>query len=290
MKSRFEEQPSKSRKKISTGLIYMILAAFFFSLMAATVKAMAHRIPSQELVLARSIILFSITAMMIKKYHLPFWGRNKPLLFLRGFFGFMGLSAFFFTLTHIPIADSVVIQYTSPLFTALMAPFILREPGSRKQWMIYLIAFSGILLIVRPGFSLTFVPASIGLFGAFSAGIAYNLIRKLRQTEHPLNIILYLPAVSIPCSIPLIVNNFVMPRGMEWIWLTFIGIFTFIAQVFLTKSLHMEKAALATNASYISIVFSTMWGFIFWNEIPDLLTLAGAAIIIIAIYQMAVNR
>lgn len=290
MKFGFTRQTSTPQKRISTGLIYMILAAFFFSLMAATVKAMGHRIPSQELVLARSIILFSITALMIKKYHLPFWGRNRRLLLFRGLFGFMGLSAFFFTLTHIPIADSVVIQYTSPLFTALLAPFLLKEPGSRKQWVIFLIAFSGILLIVRPGFSLTFIPASIGLFGAFSAGIAYNLIRKLRQTEHPLNIILYLPAVSIPLSLPIVATHFVMPVGTEWIWLTFIGIFTFIAQVFLTKSLHLEKAALATNASYISIVFSTLWGFIFWSEIPDLLTLVGALIIIIAIYQMAVNR
>ena len=290
MKSEFSKPGFRAAGKFSPGLIYMILAAFFFSLMAATVKAMGHRIPSQELVLARSIVLFSITALMIKKYHLPFWGRNRLLLFLRGFFGFMGLSAFFFTLTHIPIADSVVIQYTSPLFTALLAPLLLKEPASGRQWTIYLIAFGGILLIVRPGFSLTFVPASIGLFGAFSAGIAYNLIRKLRQTEHPLNIILYLPAVSIPASIPLVIHNFVMPEGMEWFWLALIGIFTFIAQVFLTKSLHLEKAALATNASYISIVFSGLWGFLFWKEIPDVLTLTGGAIIIIAIYQMAVSK
>jgi len=273
--------------KFSRGALYMMTAAFFFSVMAAFVKLGGHRLPSQEIVLFRSIIVFIITAVMIKKLHLPLWGNNKKLLLLRGFTGFWGLSAFYFTLTHIPIADSTTIQYTSPLFTAFLAGFILKERSTAVQWAFFLLAFAGIVFIVRPGYSIYTFPALLGLGGAFFSGLAYNLVRKLRQTDHPLNIILYLPAVSIVLSIPMVIHNFTIPVGMEWLVLLAIGITTQIAQIFLTKSLHFETAAKATNVSYISIIFATMFGLIFWGEIPDWRTGIGALLVIIAVIQIA---
>lgn len=273
--------------KFSRGALYMISAAFFFSLMAAFVKVGGHRLPSQEIVLFRSIVIWIITAVMIKRLHLPLWGNNKKLLLLRGLTGFCGLSIFYFTLTQIPISDSTTIQFTSPLFTALLAVSILKERSSPGQWMFFLLAFAGIVLIVRPGYSIYTFPALLGLGGAFFSGLAYNLVRKLRQTDHPLNIILYLPTVSIILSIPMVIHNFVMPVGMEWLVLLAIGITTQIAQIFLTKSLHSETAARATNVSYVSIIFATMFGLIFWGEIPDWRTAIGAALVIIAVVQIA---
>jgi drug/metabolite transporter (DMT)-like permease len=273
--------------KFSRGALYMILAAFSFSVMAAFVKVGGSRLPSQEIVLFRSIVVWIITAVMIKRLHLPLWGKNKKLLFLRGFTGFLGLSAFYFTLTQIPIADSITIQYTNPLFTALLAVFMLKERSSTMQWAFFLLAFTGVVFIVRPGYSIYTFPALIGLGGAFCAGLAYNLIRILRKTDHPLNIILYLPTVSIVLSIPLVIHNFTMPVGIEWLVLLAIGITTQIAQIFLTKSLHIEKAARATNVSYVSIIFATMFGLIFWGEIPDWRTAIGASLVIIAVVQIA---
>jgi drug/metabolite transporter (DMT)-like permease len=273
--------------KFSRGALYMILAAFSFSVMAAFVKVGGHRLPSQEIVLFRSIVIWIITAVMIKRLHLPLWGNNKKLLFLRGLTGFCGLSIFYFTLTQIPISDSTTIQYTSPFFTALLAVFILKERSSPGQWLFFLLAFAGIVFIVRPGYSIYTLPALLGLVGAFFSGLAYNLVRKLRQTDHPLNIILYLPTVSIVLSIPLVIHNFKMPVGMEWLVLLAIGISTQIAQIFLTKSLHFETAARATNVSYVSIIFATTFGLIFWNEVPDWRTGIGAVLVIIAVVQIA---
>ena len=273
--------------KFSRGALYMILAAFSFSVMAAFVKVSGHRLPSQEIVLFRSIIIWIITAVMIKRLHLPLWGNNKKLLFLRGLTGFCGLSVFYFTLTQIPISDSTTIQYTSPLFTALLAVFILKERSSPGQWLFFLLAFAGIIFIVRPGYSIYTLPALLGLAGAFFSGLAYNLVRKLRQTDHPFNIILYLPTVSIVLSIPLVIHNFVMPVGMEWLVLLAIGISTQIAQIFLTKALHFETAARATNVSYVSIIFATTFGLIFWGEVPDWRTAIGAVLVITAVVQIA---
>ncbi len=274
-------------KEFPRGIYYMIVAAFFFSIMAALAKALGSRIPSQELVLARSLFMVAASITVLRKSRLPVWGRNKRLLVLRGFFGFLGLSAFFYTLSKLTIAESVVIQYTSPLFTALLAPAILKEMNTRRQWLAYSLAFSGIVLIARPDFSLSFLPVLVGLGGACSAGIAYNLVRKLRETDHPLNIILYPALVSIPLTIPTVARDFVFPQGREWLFLLLIGIVTFFAQIFLTRSLHLETAAKSTNVSYLAVVFSTMLGFIFWGEIPGPITIAGAALILSSIYWIA---
>ncbi len=270
--------------KISRGIADMILAAFFFSLMAAFVKASGSHLPFMEIVFARSLVVFSITFVWLKMHRVPVLGRRKGLLFLRGFSGFLGLTAFYYTLTHIPIADSVMLQYTSPIFTALLAMVILREYSSLRLWSFYLLAFVGILLIVRPGFSLQAFPAFIGVLGAMSAGVAYNLVRYLRTTEHPMTIVLSLPLVSLVFSLPFVIMDFRMPQGWDWLWLLGVGVTTQIAQVFLTRGLTTEKAAVATNVIYVNVVFSALWGILFWGEWPHWTTVVGGALILTAVW------
>jgi drug/metabolite transporter (DMT)-like permease len=275
--------------RFSRGTGYMILATFFFSVMSILVKAGGLSLPPQELVFARGFVVLVITVVMMQRKGLPLKGKNGKLLILRGLFGFLGLSAFFYTLTTIPITDSVTLNYTSPLFTALLAPFLLKESNTGRQWGYFVLAFLGILLIIRPGFSFQIVPALIGLGGAFFAGLAYNTVRRLRHSDHPLTIVLYFQAVCIVLSLPWMIPAFVMPRGWDWILLLGMGMSTQIAQVFLTKSLHYETAARATNASYIGVVFSAIWGIIFFLEIPDWRTVIGAMIVIYAIARISVQ-
>ncbi|GAB4331766.1 MAG: DMT family transporter [Calditrichia bacterium] len=270
--------------KISKGLFYMMLAAFFFSLMAVSVKSLKSVIPSQEIVVGRSIVMVTIGIYLLRRRKVSILGNDRKLLFLRGFFGFLGLSAFFYTLTTIPIANSVVIQYTSPIFTALFAAVILKEKLNPKLWFAFGLAFLGVILVSKPTSGFIFWPSVLGVLGAACSGIAYNLVRKLRRSEDPINIILYLPMVSIPLSLPVVIPKFVMPQGSAWLLLLLVGIFTFIAQVFLTRGLHLEKAGKATMVSYITVVFSILFGWIFWGEIPDVMSAAGAVLILIAIY------
>jgi len=272
--------------KLSRGATYMIFAALFFSIMAALVKLGGNRLPSQEMVMFRSIVVLILNIYLIKRYGLPLWGHNKKLLWLRGFTGFWGLSAFYYTLTQIPISDSVTIQYTSPLWTAAIATFVLKERNPLKMWAFFILAFSGVIFIVRPGFSFHTSAALLGMGGAVCSGTAYTLVRKLRTTDHPLNIILYLPIVSIILSFPIVVKDFVMPVGWEWLTLFLMGLSTFIAQIFLTKSLHEETAAKATNVSYVSIIFSTIFGLMFWGEMPDWRTGVGALLVFIAVFRI----
>lgn len=275
------------RKTFSRGALLMMLAAFFFSLMAAFVKLSGKRLPSQEIVLFRSIVVLGITAALIRRKKLPFFGNNRKLLFLRGLTGFLALTALYFTLTHIPITDSVMLHFTNPLFAGILAGVLLKEKSSKSEWIFYLAAFAGIVLIINPGFSIGLLPAAIGLGGALCSATAYNLVRKLRSDDHPLTIIFYLPLVSIIFSIPIVAPGFVMPRGWEWLALLGVGLATQLAQIFLTLSLHAEKTARVANVSYLTVVFSTIFGIFFWNEIPQWNTILGSIIVLYAIFRIS---
>ncbi|HFE63254.1 MAG TPA: EamA family transporter, partial [Caldithrix sp.] len=88
-------------RKFSKGMINMVFAAFFFSLMAVTVKLLKGKIPSQEIVLARSVFMFVVGIYLLKRYHQPLWGRNGKGLLLRGLVGLLGLWGYFYTITNI---------------------------------------------------------------------------------------------------------------------------------------------------------------------------------------------
>lgn len=265
----------------------MVLASFFFSLMSVLVKASGLHLPPQELVFFRSIFVAAFTLVWIRQKRLPWLGRNRGLLFLRGLFGYLALSAFFYTLTHIPIADSVMLQYTNPLFAALLSPLLLKERNTARDWRYFALAFAGLLLIVRPGFSVQAGAAVLGLLGACSSSIAYILVRQLRKTDHELHIILAFPVVSLIFSAAFVYRNFVLPRGWEWLMLAGIGATTMIAQLFMTRALHLERAARATNASYVAVVFSTLWGMLLWGEVPGWPTVLGGLIVIVAVVRLA---
>ncbi|MGH1363248.1 MAG: DMT family transporter [Calditrichia bacterium] len=275
--------------RITPGPAYMLMASFLFSVMSALVKAGGERLPAQEMVFARSVLVFLILVIMIKQRGLPLWGVDKKNLLLRGLFGFIGLSAFFYTLTKIPITDSTMLQYTNPLFTALLAIFILKERSSGQSWMNFLLAFGGILLIIRPGFSLEAVPAMVGLGGAFFAGLAYNWVRKLRHTDDPLNVMLYFPAVSIVGSLP-VAHTFILPQGNEWLLLLGVGVTAVAAQWLLTKALHHDEAGRVMNMAYIGVVFAAIWGVLFFNEVPDYRSVIGAGIVLVALINVARSR
>ncbi|MBT8398933.1 MAG: DMT family transporter [Rhodothermia bacterium] len=272
------------------GTTFMFLAAVFFSVMTVFVKLLDTRLPASEVVFVRSVISLVITSYMLRRAGVAALGNRRGLLLLRGLLGFAALVCFFYAIPRMPLADVTVIQYTNPVFVAILAAIFLGEGIRRREVVSVALSLVGVVAIARPAFisrissvELDMLTAGIALGGAVLAAGAYTLVRKLRETEDHLVVILYFPLVSVPAAIPLMWNDMVWPTLDEWFLLAGIGITTQIAQIFLTKGLHIERAARATAVSYIQIVFATLWGIIFFQEIPDLVTVAGALFVVVGI-------
>jgi len=273
--------------RIPTGLRYMVLAAFFFSLMALLVKVVGQRLPSAEMVLVRSVVGLVLSYGLLRRARVALWGQRKGLLVFRGLAGFGGLLCMFYALTKLPLADATVIVYTNPVFTALLAALFLREMMGRREVLGLLLSLAGVVLVAQPAFLFGATPESldpfvvgIALLGAVFAATAYVTVRKLGETEHHLVVVFFFPLIATPASVPFMISEALWPTPLEWLLLLGIGIATQIAQVYLTKGLHTEKAGRAMSMSYVQIVFAAIWGFLFFSEVPDPLSIVGALLVV----------
>ncbi len=272
---------------LSTGLRFMVGAAFFFSLMSLFVKLVGQHLPSQQIVLVRSAATLLYSYLAVRWVGVSPWGQNKKLLFLRGLLGFGAVSCFFFALTVLPLADATVIHYTNPVFTALLAAFFLNETLGRAEWLGALLSLAGVALIAQPSFlfggggTLSLAYVGIALLGALLSAGAYVVVRKLRATEHPLVIVLYFPLVATFGSLPTALPTAEWPTLWEWLVLL-LGVAgaAQIAQIFLTKGLHAERAGRAMAVTYLQIVFAAIWGMLFFGEYPGLWSIAGAVLVV----------
>lgn len=268
------------------GVRHMVAAAFFFSLMSLVVKTLGTGVPTAQVVFARSVVMMAIVVVMIRRAGVPLWGNRRRYLTLRGLAGFSALFCFFYAVPRLPLADVTVIHFTNPVFTAVFAAVALGESMGRREVAGLVTSLAGVVLIARPSFlfgtSGAFLdPVAVGaaLLGAVLSSVAYTTVRKLRETDHHLVIIFYFTLVSVPASLPLMWGHAVWPTPVQWLLLATVGVVTFIAQVFLTRGLHRERAGRAMAISYVQVIFAAAWGLLLFREVPDAAGIAGAVLV-----------
>ncbi len=264
---------------ISKGVVYMLIATFTFALMNVFVKAVPH-IPAVEIILFRSVISLVISVALLRQQSVSIWGKNKPVLIARGVTGAIALLIFFQLLQEIPLAAASSLAYLAPIFTTIIGIFIVKERIKPIQWLFFLISFGGVLMIQGFDSRIEFIHLIMGIATSFFMGLAYNFIRKLKTSEHPLVIIFYFPLVMLPISG--IWSGFVweMPQGMDWFYLLMVGVLTQIAQFFMTKSYQAEELGVVSIVNYVGIVFSLSFGWVFFDEIFNVLTFVGMGLVV----------
>jgi len=257
----------------------MLLSTFFFSLMNLSIKFVPH-IPAFELILFRSVISLVLSYGLIRYKGLNPLGNNRKFLLLRGFFGMLSLTTFFFTLQKLPLASAVTLQYLSPIFTVLFAVFFLKERVHWVQWLCFAVAFAGVAIIRGFDTRVDITYMALGVLSAMFSGLAYNSVRKLKDTDHPLVVVFYFPLVAMPFALIACFFNWVTPVGIEWLWLILIGVFTQIAQVNLTYALQNEKLAAISGLNYIGIIYALLFGYFIFGETYNWVVLLGIFLVL----------
>lgn len=257
----------------------MALAVFFFSLMNLGVKYLGH-LPVFELVLFRSLVAAGIAYVTLRVKGISPWGNRKDLLILRGLIGFCALATFFVTLQNMPLASAVTIQYLSPLFVAVLSIFLLGEPMSPLQWVWFLLATVGVVMIKGFDARVSVWYLGLGVFSAMCSGFAYNMVRKLRAYDHPLVVTFYFPLVTLPLSAGVTLYDWVAPVGWEWLALLGTGVMAQMGQLFMTMSLHLEKANIVASVKYLGILYGLIYGYWLFDESYSWGSLAGIVLIL----------
>jgi len=275
----------KREDKPSMGILMMIIATICFSLMAAMVKFL-HHLPVMEIIFFRNIPTMLIVPLILKNKKIAFWGNNKPFLLLRSLLTGFAAVTYFYTITIMILTDAVTLKQLSPIFIILLASIFLREKIDFKKVIIFILAFLGALLVVRPGFHLDLYPTVIALLGAISTAGAHVATRSLRLTDHPLVIVNYFgySIGLISFGILLWQGNFIVPDGLSFFVLLLMGLMGLGGQAALAKAYQMAPAKLVSFYLYLQIIFGALLGALFFKEIPDLFTIFGASLIIVSGY------
>lgn len=167
---------------------------------------------------------------------------------------------------------AVTIQYLSPILTVILALFLFNEKVKPIQFVYFIVSFGGIIFLMlgenkgisTHSISPLWVVAGVG--SSIGSAIAYNAIQKCKDTDHPMNIVFYFPLVATPIMLVFCCFDAVFPRGIEWLFLILMGIFTQFAQLFMTKALHEGGLVKITPFNYVGAIYAFFIGLFLFNE------------------------
>jgi drug/metabolite transporter (DMT)-like permease len=249
--------------------------------MATVVKYLGNELPAMEILFFRSAIGFLFVLPLFARDPLePFRTKRPGMHLLRGAVGAVGNACFFWTITHMLLADAMALQFSRPLFMIPLAVFLLGETVGLRRTVVAAVGFVGIVLYARP-FTGGFEPdAFVGALGALAGGLVVICIKRLATTE-PTRVIMFYYALwnALFALIPAALF-WVTPTWSQLALLTVVGILGIGGQSLITHGLTMGEATVLVPLDYSRIIYSAVLGYLLFNEIPGPWSFAGMALIV----------
>ena len=267
---------------IVLGSICILLGELCFVSMGSLVKLLAETMPSQNLVFFRNLFgLMALSPILVKIGANSVKTKVLHLHIVRSLTGILAMYCFFYALAKLSLADAMLLKISAPLFIPIFAFIWISEFISTRTILAVLVGFLGVILVLRPTGEIQFA-SLIGLLGGALAAYAKVSIRRMSDTEPTSRIVFYFASISLIVSFIPLFSSWVTPTKNEWLLLLALGVAGTMGQLFLTRAYTLAPASRVGPFTYSSIVFASLTGWWFWNEIMTLITIAGASLIIFA--------
>lgn len=262
----------------------LTLSALLFSLMGICIRFASYSIDNYTIVFFRNIVGFMLFLPLISNRGLVFVKTEKLWMHTwRSVIGLAAMYGFFYAIAHLELSNAMVFTYSSPIFIPLIAWLFLKEPVTRIMLLAAGLGFFGVLFVAKPNEGLLNTISIIGISSSLLASMSFVTVRALTKTEPPERIVFYF------CFLGSLIS--IIP--MFWVWrpytttelffLISTGLLANISQLFMSHAYRLAPAGQIAPVNYLAIVFAGLWGYFFWQEIPDLYSLIGFCIILLAI-------
>ncbi len=281
MTSVTEQTAPARRVQNAAGLLLMGLGMFLFAAVDAAAKLLTADLHPMQIVWTRQLGLLAV-ALVLLGLHGPklFRTTHLNLQIARGVAAACSATLFIFALRHVALADAVAISFVAPFMVTLMGALILREPVGIRRWIAVVLGFIGTLIILRPGVGVIHPAAGLVIMAAFFFACRQIISRATSDTDKTGTTIVYTA----------LVGSAVLSLPLPWIWVTpepwaialLIGMAALAAagEILVIKALEVGMAVVITPIHYTLILWGTFYGWLIFNELPDLWTWVGAAIIV----------
>lgn len=274
-----------NNNNILKGIFCIIIAGFGFALMSLFVK-LSGDLPSIQKGFFRNIIAVFISLIPLIKHRkviqVPKDKAGWIVLVSRSIFGTVGLVLNFYAISHISLADSSIIQKLSPFIIIILSYIFFKEEMTRFQVSAIVIAFIGIILIIKPsGNNIISMGALAALLGALCSGVAYTCVRYLGT--HNISgefIIFFFSSLSTLMLLPYLIFDYRAMSLYQLFMLLLAGVSATIGQYGVTFAYRYAAAKNISVFDYSQVLFSGIFGYMFFGEFPDLQSMIGYIIVI----------
>jgi drug/metabolite transporter (DMT)-like permease len=272
-----------SRRDIARGLLLMILSSSCFGIMGAAAKQANTVMSFWETTFWRGLITTAIVTVLI------LWGRRherhdatvgRHWLWLRGLFGTLGVLCYFFAISRIPLAQAVMLNCTSPVFTTLLAAMFLNERLHPQRLIGLVVALAGAYLVVQPEAGSWNWGTLLGLMSGVFSSFAYVIVRRLSATQDPWIVVWHLAVMGIFLGAPGTVTDFHAPVGWLLPCILVMGVAGTLAQGAMTTAFRWLPAGAGSTAGLMTVCVGTLIGWLYFGEVPTTAALMGGALII----------
>ncbi len=248
---------------------WMIVAGFLFALMGVFVKLGARHFSAAELVFYRSLIGLVVIYVIGRQQKLRLATPHLRMHLWRSLSGFFALMLFFYAISALPLASAITLNYTSPLFLALLLTVVLRQKP--EWWLIgaLVIGFIGVVLLLNPRFDgADFTPRLLGLGSGLLAGVAYLNVKQLGQAGEPeWRVVFYFTLVcTIGAGLWMLVHEF---HALSWETVPIllgVGTTATLAQLAMTRAYRIGNTLVVGSLAYSTVVFASLFGIVLWDE------------------------
>ena len=275
-----------------SAVAWMLFASFSFGSMNALVKWASPEADVWSMVFVRSMVIAVAIFFICRRSGITLIVEDRRSMLLRCITGLIAMILYFSALGLIPIGQAVTLQYTNPLFVALLSSVFVSERVEPIVWSLAIISFIGIVLIVSPDLQTIEVNAVLALGSGFFAALAYLYVRRLRASEHALSIVFWFATFSVAFTfIPAMPT---LPTALSdpvvTLALVGIGVGAGAGQVGLTFAFHKANAAWISAFSYLTVIVATIYGYTIFGETLNSRDLLGCALIICSGIALTFSR
>jgi drug/metabolite transporter (DMT)-like permease len=267
---------------VPRGILCMVVATVMFATASALVKWQVGIYPVGEVVFARSITSLVVGgAVMLPITGFSVFATRRPGAHVaRGLSQAISQTLFGLAFALMPLAGAVSINFSAPLFAALVSILWLKERATFSRWVALLIGFAGVIVVVHPGENSLTLGAVFALGNAVMYGSVTVAVRSMTKTESANTLIIWQLATITFFQSFLLLFGWRWPTPIDAAMLSGSGFANAIGQYFWTQSLRLAPATAVAPFYYLMLVWALGFGFLIWGEVPSAGLLGGSAIVV----------
>lgn len=274
--ARFEAVPVNLR-----GAAWVTLSATSFTMMAGVIKHLGSNLDSFEISFFRCVFALIVTLPFALREGPAALRTKRPLVHIgRAAVGMLAMFSGYYGITKLPLADATTIGFTRALFMIPLAVVFLGERVQAARWIATILGFVGVIVMMRPGGEGPLWASFVALAGALFTAAGIVFVKKLAATEHPATILVFYNFATTLMSFPTILPHWVTPDLRQLMLLAIVAGLAGVGQFCTIRGYAIAEASAVVPFGYARLVFAGLIGFLFWGEVPDAWSLAGATIVL----------